>query len=125
MISFDSTKKRTEIAHSVAQSFVKELISNNFNIIIEEIFRDEHYYKIKNIITEAGYICFTIFLTSSLEVLIQRDANRKNKIKGKEIISKLHKEIVPREDEVVIDVTSLNNDEIVNNIISIISKRHT
>lgn len=122
MISLDSSDARTKIAHSIAQSFLKELISNNFNIIVEEIFRDEQYDEIIEILKDSHYNYFTFFLTAPPEILIQRDKDRKNKIKGEEIIYKLFKEIVPRKGEAVIDVSTLNNDEIVNQIINKINK---
>jgi predicted kinase len=118
MISFDSTKERTEIAHAVTRSFVKELIDKNFNIIIEEIFRDDHYEKIIKILDESHYNHYTFFLTAPLELLIQRDAQRENKIKGSETITRLYKEIQPRENEIVLDVASLSTQEIVDVMLS-------
>jgi|CXWL01.1.fsa_nt_gi cytidylate kinase len=116
MISEDSSVIRTNIAHSVSFSFAKELINNHYNIIIEEVFRDDHYFDVRKVFVESDYKCVTFFLSASLETLIQRDSDRKTKTKGKETISNLNKEILPRKNEIVINTEQLSIEEVVHNI---------
>lgn len=123
MISNESSIERTEIAHSVAQFFIKELMLNKFNIIIEEIFRDEHLSEIKKVIQNSGYTCFTFFLTAPAKTLVQRDGERKEKTKGKQIILNLYEEIGPNPDEEIINTEKLTEKEIANTIIDTVYKK--
>lgn len=123
MISSESSTERTEIAHSTAQFFIKELILNKFNVIIEEIFRDQHLSEIKKVIQSSGYVCFTFFLAAPAKTLLQRDEGRKEKTKGEQIILNLYKEIQPNPNEEIINTEKLTEKEIANKIIDTVYKK--
>lgn len=111
IISKDSSKVRSTIAHDVGTFFLKQLINNNFNVVVEEIFRENYYNRIIQILKETDYTIIKIFLTASKETLLKRDKNRA-KNKGKEIISKLEKQIKPLKEDLIIDTTHKTIEEI-------------
>jgi predicted kinase len=122
MISEESNSDRTKIAHVVALSFTQQLIGGKYNIILEEIFRDEHYKKFRELLDGAGYRVTSVFLTAPLPTLIERDAGRTNKVKGGEVVTRLHSEITPRREDYVIDVMVLTNEEVVEKILGFVKQ---
>lgn len=118
IISKDSSNIRSTISHDVGSFFLKQLIKNNFNVIIEEIFRKDYYNEIIQILKESNYTILKIFLTASKETLIKRDKHR-DKNKGEEIISKLEQEIKSLNEDLIIDT----NNKTIEEIKSIILKR--
>lgn len=116
MISEVSSQNRTEIAHAVAFCFTQELIERKYNIILEEIFRDEHYGKFLELLDGAGYSVTSIFLKAPLPTLVERDAGRIHKVKGEDVVTRLHSEIIPRTGDIIIDVSTSTNEEIVEQI---------
>lgn len=121
MVSEESSPERTQIAHVVALSFAEQLMKNDYNIILDEIFRDEHYVKFQSLFARANYRLISIFLSAPLSVLIERDRKRTQKVKGEEIISRLYSEIVPRHDDVVIAMATSDNDVIVEKILKLVN----
>lgn len=118
MISLESTKARTEIAHKVALSFVSELAAHGFSIIIEEIFREKDFAELQRTLKSAGYEAKTFFLWLPKEELVRRDAGRQYKVKGEEVISRLAEEIQPYEEDIIIDVSGLGAEEVVQKILA-------
>ena len=104
MISPESTPVRTRIAHDVASHFLKQLIKEKFNIIVEEIFYEEYYLKTCRELKRARYKIVRVHLNAPLNTLIYRDAHRE-KNKGKAIIAKLNREIVPLDEDLIIDTS--------------------
>jgi predicted ABC-type ATPase len=111
IISKDSSKIRSTIAHDVGSFFLKQLIKNKFNVIVEEIFREDYYNEIIQILKKSDYAIIKIYLTASKAILLKRDKDRV-KNKGKEIISKLKKEIKPLNEDLIIDTTHKTIEEI-------------
>ncbi len=111
IISKDSSNVRSTIAHNVGSFFLKQLIKNHFNIVVEEIFMEDYYNKIIQILKESDYNIIKIFITASKETLLKRDKNRA-KNKGEKIISKLEKEIKPLNEDLIIDTTNKTIKEI-------------
>jgi adenylylsulfate kinase-like enzyme len=105
IISKDSSTIRSDIAHSVGSHFIKELTKNKFNIIIEEIFREEYYFEIIKILKKNNYKILKVFITASKEILIKRDKKRL-KNKGAKVISQILKEIKPLNEDLIIDTTN-------------------
>lgn len=118
IISEESSKVRSDIAHNVGSFFLKQLIQNNFNIIVEEIFREDYYLEIIRLLEESNYKIIKVFLSASKNILVKRDSKRA-KNKGKEIISRLLKEIVPLDEDLIIDTTN----KTINQVKSIIIKK--
>ena len=118
IISQDSNLIRTKISHNVGIFFINQLIKEKFNIIIEEIFREGYYNQVKDLLEKKSYKVVPVFLKSPLKKLKERDKSRKVKTKGEKVITKLHEEIKPLKNELVID-SSKNNK---NNIVQIILK---
>ena len=111
ILSKESSNVRSEIAHNVGSFFLKQLIKNKFNIVVEEIFREGYYLEVIRLLEKSRYKVIKIFLTASKEVLINRDKKR-TKNKGVEIISKLQKEIIPLKEDLIIDTTDKSIKEI-------------
>jgi len=111
VISKDSSQIRNVIAHDVGSFFLKQLIKNNFNVVIEEVFREDYYHKIIQIFKESNYPVVTIFLTASKETLLKRDKERV-KNKGEKIITRIEKEIKPLNEDLIIDTTNKKIEEI-------------
>jgi len=111
IISKDSSTVRSTIAHNVGSFFLKQLMENNFDVIIEEIFREDYYDEVLKILEEADYKVIKIFLTASKETLLKRNKERA-KNKGEEIISKLEQEIKPLNEDLIIDTTNKTIEEI-------------
>ncbi|HIH24220.1 TPA: ATP-binding protein [Candidatus Woesearchaeota archaeon] len=102
MISLQSSVPRTEIAHDVAKYFMKRLIQHKYNIVVEELFKEKHLRPISSILKKAGYRTTQVFLTAPTKVALKRNSERE-KNKEEEIVLALHKEITPRDDDIIID----------------------
>ncbi|MFT4303623.1 MAG: zeta toxin family protein [Candidatus Woesearchaeota archaeon] len=111
IISKNSSNVRSAIAHNVGSFFLKQLMENNFNIVVEEIFREEYYNEIIKILEEGDYKIIKVFLTASKEMLLMRDRERA-KNKGEEIIVKLEQEIKPLNEDLIIDTGEKTIEEI-------------
>lgn len=111
IISKDSSTIRSTIAHNVGSFFLRQLIKNNFNVVVEEIFREDYYNEVIQILKRSNYKIVKVFLTASKETLLKRDKERA-KNKGEEIISKLEQEIKPLNEDLIIDTTEKTIEEI-------------
>lgn len=124
MVSEESSAVRTEIGHNVSLYFVQELIKNGFNIIIEEIFRDENFSRLSKLLNKSDYRLISFFITVPLPVLIERDKKRTHKVKGEGVVSRLYSEITPRKGDIVIDMSNLSNEQVINKMLEYISSHH-
>jgi len=113
IISKDSSPQRTKIAHNVGTHFLNQLIEYKYNIIVEEIFREDYYAAVVDMLKNNNYKVLTVFLTTTLEVALQRDTERETKTKGEKIISQLHKEITSLGEDLTIDTSEKNASEAV------------
>lgn len=105
IISPKSSTMRTKIAHKVANFFINELIKNRIDMIIEEIFRDEHYDNLIRTLRNKNYDVFSFFLTAPEEVLIKRDRNRL-KNKGVNIVKKFYVSLKPNKMDFIINTST-------------------
>lgn len=112
MISKESSDVRRTIARNVSRYFLEQLVENDYNVIIDEMFTDEAYYReILGILEDAQYQITTVLLTAPVETAIERDLTRAVKTKGAETISKLHARIQPFGDELLTVDTSAHTAE--------------
>lgn len=102
MISSRSSVPRTEIAHDVARHFLKQLMKHRYNIVIEEMFREQHLTPILRLLKKSGYRTTRIFLTSPASIALSRD-NAREKNKGKKVILRFHNEVGAMNDDTIID----------------------
>ncbi|MFH0906297.1 MAG: zeta toxin family protein [archaeon] len=120
IISKESNTTRSKIAQDVGIFFIKQLIKNKYNIIVDEIFREKYYYQMIRVLEKNNYSVIKIFLCASTKNLIKRDKKRL-KNKGKEIIIKLEKEIRPLNGDIIIDTNNKSVRQIINQILKILS----
>lgn len=118
IISLESSKTRSTIAHNVGLYFLKQLMEHEFPIIVEEIFLPEYYQEVSVFLKKLPYTLLRVFITAPLEVLVERDRTRSVKTKGREVISRLHSEIQPIDEDLVIDSSKYSSDEIVEMILA-------
>ena len=81
---------------------MKRLIQHKYNIVVEELFKEKHLRPISSILKKAGYRTTQVFLTAPTKVALKRNSERE-KNKEEEIVLALHKEITPRDDDIIID----------------------
>lgn len=117
MISKESSNVRTNIAHKIGICFLQELIKNGFSIVVEEIFREDYYKELVKLFEDSNCLVTKVFISAPLEIVIQRDQRRTEKIKGTEVITKLWKEIQPIDEDIILDSSQYNSDEIVEKIL--------
>ena len=122
IISPESSSIRTKIAHNVGRSFINQLTKAKFNLIIEEIFRENYYLAIKKILKKNNYKIISIFLSAPVSTLKNRNKHRKTKTKDVKVIEKLSEEIKPFPTELVVDSSKKSKDEIVKIILKEVSK---
>lgn len=122
MISLESSTERTEIAHGVALSFIKELIARKFVVIVEEIFREKDFTALMNLVETSGGSIKTFFLGLPLAELIKRDSLRAEKVKGEVTISRLSTEIQPFKDDILIDVSGLSPEDVMRRVVGFLKE---
>lgn len=105
VISKDSGDIRSRIAHDVGIYFIEQLLANNLNIIIEEIFREEYYKKVLGLLKAHQAVIHKYFLAADVDTLMKRN-NGRAKVKDAATIQKLHKEIRPFDGESIIDTAT-------------------
>lgn len=118
MMSHDSSDTRTSVAHTVTLFFIGELAAKGYNIIVEEIFKEIHLIPTKELLEKLGYRVLIVFLTAPLPQLIERDHCREIKEKGAGVISRLHKEIRPGKEDIIIDTAENSLDKSVESILA-------
>ncbi|OGN27933.1 MAG: hypothetical protein A3A33_04190 [Candidatus Yanofskybacteria bacterium RIFCSPLOWO2_01_FULL_49_25] len=111
VISKDSSKLRTTIAHNVALYFLEQLIKNRFNVIVEEIFKEKIYRDAQDLLGRYNYKILKVFLTTPVDVSIERDKNRKNKTRGEKVVTDFHNQIKPLGEDLTIDTSKHSLEE--------------
>ena len=119
-ISETSSPIRSEIAHRVGKYFIEELLSNNFNIIVEEIFRENFYKELLSLIERSHSSVHKFFLRADINTLITRNASRV-KIKDHKTIQDLHSEIQPLEGEKILETSNYSTEQLAELIIKDLS----
>lgn len=105
MISTQSSKERTEIAHEVSRRFVESLAKHKYNIVVEEMFRDEQLTPMLAILRRKRYRTVHVFLTAPANVALRRNSLRGKK-KEAHVIKKYNHELRAKKDDIVIDTST-------------------
>lgn len=116
MIASDSSESRTRIARNVGAYFLEQVIADGYNIILEEVFHDEYYDRLKAKLLENDYNILTIFLTASKDEVINRNMNRE-KVKSDEIVNTYHDITQPGEGDVIISTSENTKEQTVEQIV--------
>ncbi len=116
LISQESSNARTNIAHSVGLHFLQQLVENEYNIIVEEVFRESYFASVKRFFEKTTYTFITVYIGAPLETVIQRDKERQIKTKGETVITKLWNQVQPLNEDVHID----NSKQSLGNIMNIV-----
>ncbi len=122
LISKESSKTRTEIAHEVGSLFLQKLLEKGYSVVIEELFREKEYKEILKKVKKFKILVLKVFLKAPKKVLYLRDANR-GKNKGKAVISKLHGIVKESGEDIVIDTSKVSVAEAVKKILLEIEKK--
>lgn len=119
----ESRRKRSAIAHDVSQYFTKQVYINGYNVIIEEMYRDEHIAKLKSFFNANDIDYRTVFLSAPLDDVIQRSKSRE-KVVPEEETRRFYDETRPLTDDFVIDTTKYSSEEAADLIIDQLQAKH-
>lgn len=120
MIASGSSESRTRIARNVGAYFLEQVISDRYNIILEEVFHDQYYDLLKAKLQENDYRVLTVFLTAPKDEVINRNMNRE-KVKSDEIVCKYHDLAQSGKEDVVMNTLENTKEQIVEQIVKLIN----
>jgi predicted kinase len=109
--------ERSNIAHNVSRFFAKQAYDRGYNVVLEEMYKKAFNDSLVEYLKDNGMKYLKVFLAAPEDVIADR-ANNREKHKPEDEIRRHYKEIMPYEDDFVIDTTKYSAEESADLIIS-------
>ena len=109
--------ERTEIAHDVSRYFAKRMYEKGYDVILEEMYRQEHNDALVDFLKTNSMRYLKVFLSAPIEDLIRRSREREKDVPEEET-RRFYAETQPLQDDFVIDTSKYSSEQAADLIIS-------